>query len=85
MELRKLRKILLWCLVLPFLPILPALLFPAYDLVFYWIAIILAVVYAIVSRMLWRCPYCRDSLGRIDERKTYCPHCGKYLDLDGDR
>lgn len=43
------------------------------------LVVMILVGAAVTSWLLfWRCPYCRKSLDRIDDKK-HCPHCGEKL------
>ena len=84
MELKKIRILLLWSLWIVFLPVFFALFMHKHAMVLYWISIVLAAIWVVLSHVFWRCPHCREPLGRVDEKKKYCPQCGRPLNLDGE-
>jgi len=47
-----------------------------------WISLSIAVIilYGVVATRFWRCPECKQTLGRITGRK--CPACGEELHFD---
>jgi len=82
MDMKKKKRILDLALIAVFLPILVG-----YIVAQTWIMLIscaLVVGWAILHHIWWRCPHCREYLGRYDMKISYCPHCGEKIDLDGE-
>ena len=83
MELKKLRKLFNGTLWIIFLPIMLGFILGGKV----WVMLLslpLAVVWAVLVVIFWRCPECGSKLPRPDMKCKYCPECGIHLGLDGD-
>lgn len=43
------------------------------------LAFIFTILFLVANAILWRCPYCKQHLGRIDDSGPYCQHCGQNI------
>ena len=80
MTLRQKKTWLNRTLWLVYLPVLIGLLMGSVEVML--LSVPLVIIWAIAVSVLWRCPYCEKRIGRPDMKLTYCPHCGKELDLN---
>ncbi len=44
--------------------------------------VVIVVTDLVLVGIFWRCPRCKEFLGRFGDVTEYCPHCGEKLDLD---
>lgn len=52
------------------------------SMLFVFILIGFLAAEGVLIAIFWRCPHCKESLGRFGTVTDYCPHCGEKLDLD---
>lgn len=52
------------------------------SIAFYIAVLVLLVTYFVLTLILWRCPVCGKSLGKLDLGVKSCKHCGEQFITD---